>query len=255
MLEPLLSALQTEGFGWLAIAATLAGFVRGFSGFGSAMIIMPVASSILSPVEAVTFLVAVEILGPLPTMPRAWRDGQPKDIALMIGGAILALPLGLWLLTQLSPDVFNWAISIIVILLLLLIIAGWRFRGTFTRPLKLATGGVSGFMTGFSGIPGPPVIMLYMASALPIHAIRANITMHLLAVDIILFPLLAIMGLLAWEVLLLGLLAGAPYLFANMLGARLFDPGAERLFRRVAYGVIIIAALLGLPIWETAPCA
>ena len=42
-------ALQFEGLIWLITAALLAGFVRGFSGFGSALIFMPLAGQFLPP--------------------------------------------------------------------------------------------------------------------------------------------------------------------------------------------------------------
>jgi uncharacterized membrane protein YfcA len=250
MPEILAEALRTEGLLWLFIAMVVAGLVRGFSGFGSAMIIMPVASSVLSPLEAIIFLVAAEVLGPLPNLPKAWRDGKPRDIGLLICGALVGLPIGLWLLSLLSPEVFGWAISGIVMVLLALIVTGWRFRGHFTPSLKLGTGWVSGFMTGFSGIPGPPVIMLYMASTLPVQVIRANITMHLLAVDFILFPLLWMLDMMIWKTAVLGFLLGVPYLLANVVGTRLFNPSAERQFRLVAYGIILMSAVLGLPLWQ-----
>ena len=74
-------ALDVPGLGWLIIAVCVAGLVRGFAGFGSAMIIMPVASSVLSPVEAVIFLITAELIGPLPNAPAAWRDGAPRDVS------------------------------------------------------------------------------------------------------------------------------------------------------------------------------
>jgi uncharacterized membrane protein YfcA len=250
MLEALQSALQTEGLIWLVLAVIAAGLVRGFSGFGSAMIIMPVASSVLSPVEAVIFLVSAEILGPLPNLPNSWRNGQPRDIGLLILGATLTLPLGLWCLSILEPTVFGWVVSGIILVLLALMISGWRYRGVLTRTIKFFTGTLSGFMTGFAGIPGPPVIMLYMTSTLPVSVIRANFNTYLVAIDLVLFPVLWLMGVLDWSIVLLGVLAGIPYLVANMVGARLFNPKAERLFRAVAYGVIAISALLGLPVWK-----
>jgi uncharacterized membrane protein YfcA len=250
MLEAVQSALQTEGLIWLVLAVLAAGLVRGFSGFGSAMIIMPVASSVLSPLEAVIFLVTAEILGPLPNIPNAWRNGQPRDIALLLIGATLTLPVGLWCLSVLEPSIFGWVVSGIILLLLALMMTGWRYTGVLTRPIKLLAGSLSGFMTGFAGIPGPPVIMLYMASLLPISVTRANFNMYLVAIDLILFPVLWLMGQLDWSIVVLGLLAGIPYLLANVVGARLFNPEAERMFRLVAYGVIIASALLGLPIWK-----
>jgi uncharacterized membrane protein YfcA len=248
MLEAVESAFQTEGLIWLILAVLVAGVVRGFSGFGSAMIIMPAASSVLSPVEAIIFLVSVEILGPLPNLPNAWRAGKPRDIVLLIAGAVLMLPVGLWFLLVLDPTVFGWIVSGIVLGLLALMISGWRYRGVLTRGIKLLTGCLSGFMTGFSGIPGPPVIMLYMTSTLPVSVIRANFTMYLVALDLILFPVLWLMGHLDWAIVVLGLMTAIPYLLANVVGARLFNPNAEGVFRAVAYGVIAASAILGLPI-------
>lgn len=244
------SALQTDGLMWLILAVTIAGLVRGFSGFGSAMIIMPVASSVLSPVEAVVFLAATELLAPLPNLPSALREGAPREVSVLIAGAIVALPLGLVYLSVVDPTVFGWLISVVVLVLLVLLMAGWRYQGKLTRKLTFATGGLGGFMTGFAGIPGPPVIMLYMASSLPVSVIRANFLLYLLAIDLMLFPLLWLSGLLVWPIVLLGLLAGVPNMIGNVLGARLFDPNAERLFRTVAYIVIAASAIVGLPLWK-----
>ncbi len=250
MPEILSSAFQTEGLIWLVLAVFIAGLVRGFSGFGSAMIIMPVASSVLSPVEAVIFLVAAELVGPLPNLRAALRDGTPRDAGLLALGALLAMPVGLWCLSIVDETVFGWIVSICVLTLLVLLITGWRYRGELTQRLTVATGGLGGFMTGFAGIPGPPVIMLYMASTLPISVIRANFLLYLLAVDLMLVPILWMLDMMVWKIAVLGLLVGIPNLIANMIGARLFDPKAEVLFRRVAYIVIAASAILGLPLWK-----
>ncbi|AXI47254.1 sulfite exporter TauE/SafE family protein [Sulfitobacter sp. SK012] len=250
MPDLLAQAFATEGLSWLVLAVVVAGLVRGFVGFGSAMIIMPVASSVLSPVEAVIFLIAAETLGPLPNLPAAWREGEPRDVGRLMIGAAIALPVGLWCLNMVSPIVFGWLISSMVLVLLSLLLTGWRFRGTLTHAMTIATGAVGGFMTGFAGIPGPPVIMLYMASTLPIATIRANFLLYLLAIDMLLFPLMWATGLMIWKMAFLGLLVGIPNVMANMIGARLFDPKAERLFRTVAYVVIGTSAILGLPLWK-----
>lgn len=250
MLEATREALATPGLTWLVVAVFVAGLVRGFAGFGSAMIIMPVASSVLSPVEAVIFLISAELLGPLPNAPAAWREGTPRDVGLLIIGAVLALPLGVWGLSRMDPVVFGWVVSASVIALLALIITGWRYKGVLTRGMVVGTGAIGGFMTGFAGIPGPPVIMLYMASILPISQIRANFLLYLVALDLMLFPVLWLSGMMIWKAALLGLLIGIPNVIANMIGARLFDPQAERMFRTVAYLVIACSAIIGLPLWK-----
>ena len=250
MPDILAAAGSTSGLIWLVVAVCVAGLVRGFAGFGSAMIIMPVAASVLSPVQAVTFTVFTELLGPLPNLPDAWRTAHLRDILLLLLGAAVALPFGLWALAVVDPMLFGWMVSVIVLTLLALLMTGWRYRGRLNARLTAAAGALGGFMTGVAGLPGPPVIMLYMASVQPIAVIRANFLLYLLALDLMLIPLMWGTGLLVWEVALLGLLIGVPNLVANFLGARLFDPGAERLFRAVAYLVIALSAMLGLPIWN-----
>lgn len=250
MLDAIWSALSTDGLIWLVLAVFIAGLVRGFAGFGSAMIIMPVASSVLSPVEAIIFLVTAEILGPLPNLPAAWREGRPRDVCVLMSGAVIALPFGIVCLSVIDPFIFGWFISTAVIILLILTASGWRYKGTLTRRLTVLTGALGGFMTGFAGIPGPPVIMLYMASRLPVGMIRANFLLYLLAIDLVLLPVLWLSGLMVWKIALLGLMVGIPNLIANIIGARLFDPQAERLFRNVAYVVIACSAIIGLPLWK-----
>ena len=48
----------------------------------------------------------------------------------------------------------------------------------------------------------------------------------------------------------LGLVLFAPIVAGNILGAAVFDPARERMYRGVAYAVVITAALTSLPIWE-----
>jgi uncharacterized membrane protein YfcA len=244
------AAGSTWGLIWLVGAVIVAGLVRGFSGFGSAMIIMPVASSVLNPVGAVIFLTFAEMLGPLPNLPAALREGTPRDVGLLLIGALIALPFGLWALSAVDPLVFGWMVSLIVLALLALLMLGWRYPHALSARVTVATGAVGGFMTGIAALPGPPVIMLYMASTLPVAVIRANFLLYLFAVDLLMIPLMWLSGLMIWKIALLGLLVGVPNLIANAVGARLFNPNSEGLFRRVAYIVIAASAIVGLPLWK-----
>ncbi|WP_299149470.1 sulfite exporter TauE/SafE family protein [uncultured Tateyamaria sp.] len=244
------TALALPGLWWLVCAITAAGLVRGFTGFGSAMIIMPAASSVLDPFAALAFLTVVEFWGPLPNLRAAWREGVPAEAARLLAGAAIGLPLGLWALSMLDPAVFGWSVSVIVLVLLVLVMSGWRYGGTLSRSMISGVGGLGGLLGGIAGVPGPPVIMLYMASALPIAVIRANFLLYLLGIDLMMIAVFLAFGLLDPLAITVGLLCVPLYMGANMLGARLFDPQAERLFRAVAYIVIAASAVLGLPVWE-----
>lgn len=250
MPDILATALAHPGLWLLTFGAFMAGIVRGFTGFGTAMVYLPFAGMTLTPFAALTTLIVKDLTAPLIHVPRALRDGHPKDVLRLGLGAVIGLPIGIYILSLVSPEVFRWAVSIVAILLLVLLVGGVRYKGRLTKPLVIGTGAIGGLFCGSVGLPGPPVIMLYMASKLPVAAIRANITLYLILADLILMITLWIGGFLVPSALMIGALMIAPYLFGNWIGALLFRPEAEKLYRWSAYAIIAGSAMMGLPVWD-----
>ena len=250
MPDILAQTLIIPGFGWLVFAALLAGLVRGFSGFGSAMVFLPVAAQVLSPVWSILALAAMEILGPIPVLRRAARDASLHDLVLLVGFAALFVPLGVWLLTVISSDTFRYVISTLALVLVACLLTGLRYRGQPTRALVGATGAFAGISGGLSGIPGPPVILLYVASSLPVAQVRANTMLFLFGFEFILIGILWMTGQGAWPPLVAGVLLAVPNAIGNLAGQAIFDPGHARMYRGVAYIIVAASALMGLPFWE-----
>ncbi|MEO1790172.1 MAG: TSUP family transporter, partial [Pseudomonadota bacterium] len=183
-------------------------------------------------------------------VPRALRDGHPADVLRLGAGLAVAMPLGVWVLTEVEPEVFRYAVSLSTLGLLVVLVAGLRYQGALTPPMVMGTGALGGLLGGSVGLPGPPVIMLYMASPLPASAIRANITLYLILADIALLTLLWLFGQLVWQALALGAALIVPYLIGILAGTWVFVPGRDALYRAVAYAIIAASALSGLPVWD-----
>lgn len=242
--------LATEGLAWIVLAATLSGLVRGFAGFGNAMVFLPVAGQFLPPFAALTALMVMDIIGPIPRLRGAARDGHMPDIARLCIGAVFTVPIGLWILGRTDPEVFRYAVSGAAIILLTLLITGVKYRGKLTPPLVFGTGGLGGMSAGLVGLPGPPVIFLYMASTLPVRAIRGNIYVYLFFLDILLLFVIWLMGNMVISAVWLGAALILPYAAGVLIGTALFRPEAERIYRIIAYVIIAASALSGLPIWD-----
>ncbi len=88
------------------------------------MIYLPFAGSVLPPVWALTTAVVFDLFGPLPNVPRAIKEGEPKVILRLGFGAALTIPLGLYLLSIIEPDLFRWTVAVVSLTLLTLLIAG-----------------------------------------------------------------------------------------------------------------------------------
>ncbi len=249
-MQSLMAVFAVDGIWFLILGVFAAGLVRGFSGFGTGMVYLPIAAHFLSPFEALTTLIIMDLVGPWPNVPRALREGHPRDVLRLAAGVLVALPFGVWLLSLIQPDAFRYGVSGLSLILLILLVAGFRYRGVLRRWMIYATGALGGFMAGLVGLRGPPVIMLYMASPHPARVIRANTMLYLMLCDFIMIGVLYLNGYLVGTAVVTGLVLAVPYLLANVIGGWLFRPELDKVYRMVAYGVIALSAARGLPIFD-----
>ncbi|EEE37147.1 hypothetical protein RKLH11_983 [Rhodobacteraceae bacterium KLH11] len=239
----------TTGLAVTVFAALIAGIVRGFSGFGSALVFLPVASPYLGPFGAIIALATMDIFGPLPNLRRAWVAVDKGDLGRLLLGCALIMPIGLWLLTQSEPELFRYLVSLLSLSMLAILILGLRYRGAVRRSMVTVIGGAAGLLGGVAGLPGPVVILFYMSRPLPVEIIRATILLFLFAFDFLILGYFGAMGRLSAASVGLGLALAIPNLLGNWLGGWMFRPDREKLYRASAYLVIAAAALSGLPLW------
>lgn len=250
MTEVFRQALFFDGLPVLIVACALAGMVRGFTGFGTAMVFMPIAALVLEPVWAIAAMLTFDVVGAAPLQKKAIRDGEPHDVLLLLLGAVIGLPLGVYLLTLMDPVVFRWLVSCLSLALLVLLMSGWRYRNPLNALCTSLVGAMGGFLCGVAALPGPPIILSYMSSPRPAAVIRGNTMMYLFVVDIMTFLVFGLKGLLVLLPVLIGVVLSAPYMIGALAGQRIFDPDKEYVYRRVAFVLIGISAVAGLPLWD-----
>tara|TARA_A100001015_G_scaffold319281_1_gene441694 strand:- start:466 stop:1221 length:756 start_codon:yes stop_codon:yes gene_type:complete len=244
------SLISLEGFYWIFFTAFIAGVVRGFSGFGTAMIFLPVTGQFLDPIYALTVLAVMDFFGPILLVPQAILEARRTDLTRLLSAMVFILPIALWLLSQSEPEVFRYMVSLLAILLLTCLIFGLRYRGKVGTPMLYGIGACSGFTGGFLGMPGPPVILFYLSGPYQASVVRANTLLFLFSFDILFMVAISLMGFVLAEAVFLGLIMAIPIMCGNLIGARLFDPKREGLYRKVAFCIIAISAFQGLPIFD-----
>ena len=145
---------------------------RGFSGFGSALIFMPLASSIAAPRLVAPLLLVIDFVSAAPLLPNAWKQADRKATAVMICGALIGVPVGTYFLSRLEPVTTRWIISGFVFALLLLLLSGWRYRGRDYPALAAGIGGLAGFCSGLAQTGGPPIVGYWLGR--PIESATAR---------------------------------------------------------------------------------
>ena len=242
--------VQTDGLIWLIAAFSLAGIVRGFTGFGTAMIVVPVGAMFL-PLAEIVFILTVTGLGTAATLvPRAWPQSSKREVLLISGAAIIGLPFGIVILEIVDQVILRWALTGVVSVLLVTLIAGWRYNQALTPIRIVAIGVTAGLVGGATGLTGPVVILFYLASSSAVQVIRANSIVFLAILDVALAIVLVSRGLAGWNAFFLGIVLGVPYVAMTMLGQKLFDPDKEKLYRNLSYAVIAGVAVISMPIFD-----
>ena len=233
----------TVSFLIAAVVAVVAGMVRGFAGFGAAMVMTPVFSALYGPGIGVSLCLLLEIAVALPLLPRAIQYVDWRRIGLLMVAAVIGAPLGSIVLTQVSPEPMRWAISAIVLTAVALLASGWRFHGAWRAPVTLGIGATSGFLNGLSGMAGPPIAFYYLAGNETATRVRANLTTYFVFVDLAALLVFLARGLVHWDTAALGLFLTPAVVAGGLLGAKLFPLASEAFYRRLALGLLVAVAI------------
>lgn len=227
------------------VLVAFAGVLRGFSGFGSAMVLAPTLAALYPVTEAVPLVILLEVALSFQLLPGAMRLVVWREIGVMSAAALPGLALGAWLLAVVPGYALRLSISASIIVFLVLIVLRVRRRGAKTTVGHAGAGLLSGVANGASGVGGPPIVLYYLAGDDSSATLRATVICYFFIIDVASLAIYGAQGLLTRDVLLLALLCVPAAVAGVWLGSRWFDGASEQLYRRVAYGIIAAVALVG----------
>jgi uncharacterized protein len=239
--------LTTSAAVAICAIAFVSGTARGFSGFGSALIFMPLASSMAAPRLVAALLLIIDFVAAAPLLPNAWKQADRKATAVMVAGALVGVPVGTYFLTRLDPVTTRWIISGFVAALLVLLLSGWRYRGKEHASIAVGIGGLSGFCSGLAQTGGPPIVGYWLGRPIPSVIARANILLFFGASDFFSAVAYGVSGLINADAIKFAFVVGPVYALGVWFGASLFGKASETVFRAICYALIAAAVIIGLP--------
>jgi uncharacterized membrane protein YfcA len=238
--------LLSTGFAVAACVVLVAGFMRGFVGVGSGMLMAPVFAIIFGPLNTVGMIILMELAVTIQLLPSVhrmidWRLIVPISIA-----AAVFMPVGSWLLVNLDTELMTRGIALVVLVLVLILLSGWRYHGPKRLVASVGVGTVSGILMAATSLGNPPV-MLYLLSGSDTAATnRANFTGYFCITLVTLLTLMLAKGLITRPTIIQAGVLLPLFALAAWGGARYFQKSNERLYRRVALGLLFCVAVYGL---------
>jgi hypothetical protein len=234
----LTSLSQLVGIAPLTLAGAAAmtfgaAYVRGLTGFGMAIILVPLLGLIITPGEAVVLGILLQLLI------------GPVGIGIIMADAdrATAVPIALIAMAT-TPDVARLLITLVAVGAFVAVLLPKQPEGH--RPGRVAvagTGLVSGVLTGFAAMPGPPVVPFYLRRHLEPRISRASMLLIFFATAIAGSLAALWVGIATWRLFQLSVLLFPPMWLGNRVGARHFGRVPPHIWQAMVAVVLGVAAV------------
>jgi uncharacterized membrane protein YfcA len=233
----------------LVLAATVlvAGVARGLAGFGTGMIVVPVAGALYGPQAAVVIIVIMDLLPAIPLTVPVLKIVRWREVLAVFAGMTVSVPLGVWILRVGDPTVLRVVIAVAILLCATALWRGWSYKGERTQAKSFAVGGIAGALSGIAQIPAPPVLVYWLSSPLPAAIIRANLLTLFVLATCVNFGSLFWQGLFTRDVVSIGLSITPVYFAGILVGWAFYGRTSEHRYRQITLALVVLSAVLSMP--------
>ncbi len=237
------TGLPPDQFLWIATAVGLAALIRAFTGFGFAMLVVPVFSLLLTPGDAVVLSAVLAFILGLVSYRSWWGLFPGAPVIPMLAGACLGTAVGVWFLSSLSVVEFQLWIGLLVVVASVALARFQPNERPASHPVAMGTGVASGLMNGAFAIPGPPVILYVVATLTDPVQSRAFLMMFFFGSSVVSLLMFAAAGLVTPRPFQLLWVAIPAMWLGNLLGNWAFRRYAGGAYRPFVVGLCILIGL------------
>ena len=222
-------------------AAIFASGMTAYAGFGGALVLVPLFTFMIGPVQAVSLMAICGALSLVHVAPRLFKVIRWQEVVPVVAGLVIATTLFSGFLVTADAAFVRLCMGVFILLAAAVLILDLRYTGPRGPLPSFAVGLVTGVVMGGVGVPAGPVMVIYfLAAPEPAPVQRANI---MISVWLLMLVMLANMA--GRDVIELKTLWSAAFIApASMLGASLgqylFKRAPVTWFKSFAHGLLVV---------------
>jgi uncharacterized membrane protein YfcA len=236
--------VQALAVAYAAVCIFFAAIVRGYSGFGFALLAITALSLVLPPVEIVPSIFLMEVAASLRLLPEIWREIHWQALWPLFLGSCLGTPFGVYALAHAPTAPMTLALAVFVLTSAVLLARGYQMKRMPGPTVTLATGAASGLCNGGFGMGGPPVVLFFFSSPTGTAAGRASLIAFFFLTDLVGLAWQGWSGLITVTTLWRAALFLPPLATGIWLGNRRFRNADPVAVRRWILRLLMLLALI-----------
>ena len=223
-----------------------AAIVRGYSGFGFAVIAVVGLNFFFEPQQSVAIVLSLDLLCSINLWKQAVKQADFPTLRKLIFGAILGIPIGYCFLIFIPAEILKVLICVAILVLALLLFSSFRPFNADKNNTKISFGLASGAGTASASIGGPMIVYYMLSSHLSTSTQRATMILFFIASEGIAVISLISGGLTDSTLPKAVLILIIPALIAVKYGQHLFNKKPPTSLKSFALPIMVIIALLGM---------
>lgn len=226
-------------------ASLIAGFIRGFSGFGGPAILILILLQFYSPLSVLTKVMIIDLFVNVHLLPSTVREVRWKTAVPFTVASMVAIPGGLYALEVVDPVLMKRCIAIIAGVCVVLMMSGWRLRRPPAMAALIAVGVLTGIVFGATYLALLTSLFL-LAGPDPAAVSRANIIVWGFVAGLMFIAGQVYLDNVGWAEAGRAAMLGVVYLVAGTLGARAFRKVGEVQFRRAVLWLLLFLSVVAV---------
>lgn len=179
-----------------ALIVLLAATLQGITGFGFALISVPLLLLVYDPHTAVAINIMISIVSLSFLTIKVRQVVIVPVVKNLFYGSLVGIPLGAYIFLHFDVHLLKLAIGMITVIFSVILISGLTIKNATGKVWESTVGSISGFLTGSIGMPGPPIILLLSNQKLAKDHFRATTAAYFVLVYVASLVLLFCLGAL-----------------------------------------------------------
>lgn len=228
----------------LALAAGFAaGFLRGSTGYGSALVLAPVLSMIIGPVDTVAITLILGLPASLQLLPKYRQHVDGRSVALiLISGFAFAIP-GVWLLLVVDELIMRRIIAFVVFAVSGLMLWRPHYNSGPGIVYPICAGGLGGLIMGATSMGGPPVVLYLLSRRGTALQKKANIIVVIGGIELAALIALFVAGQVNTETFLRSAALLPMFVIGIVIGEHLFKGKLASRYQQFTLGTLLLVAI------------
>jgi uncharacterized membrane protein YfcA len=234
---------EAELAGVIGIAFLAAG-CQSLTGFGSAMVAVPLLSLYLDAKLAVVISTFLSTVVSTPLVFEVRRQLHLTKVMPLAIGGVIGVPVGLVILKVVDAAVLKILVAVVVILACAVLFLAPRLTFGGRNTLSgLITGALSGLLRASTSMSGPPVVLYTLSHESEIEEFRSTVLGVFLVTGLLTVPGLFVADLISRDAVVATGVALPSIAVGLLVGSGLRARVQPKLFRTLVLAVLVITSV------------